>query len=339
MWARHSEGRHLNTSHITALPKAELHCHIEGAAKPNLVLAQANRYRVDASAHVDRERGYLWNDFTSFLSSYDFVASLFRAPEDYVRLTQAHFMNLAAQNCIYGEVFASPDHAARIGCSYVVLIDAIAEGINLAKAASGIEGRIIVTGVRHVGVEAVEEAARLSVVHPHPLVTGFGMAGDERSGHMKDYVRAFDIARDGGLGLTVHAGEFGGAQNVRDALDHLKVSRIGHGVRAIEDPDLVKRLADEAIVLEVCPASNIVLEVFTSFKTHSFPLLEAAGCVMTLSSDDPPHFHTSLTREYEIAGSHFGYGADKLLSFTRNAINAAFVDGETRKRLLEKLTG
>lgn len=326
-------------SHISELPKAELHCHIEGAAKPDLVIAQADHYRVDASTHVDRERGYLWTDFTSFLSSYDFVASLFRTPEDYVRLSEAHFMNLAAQNCIYGEVFASPDHAARIGCSYVALIEAIAEGINLAKAASGIEGRIIVTGVRHVGVEAVEEAARLSVAHPHPLVTGFGMAGDERSGKMQDFSRAFDIARDGGLGLTVHAGEFGGPQNVRDALDHLKVSRIGHGVRAIEDPDLVKRLADEAIVLEVCPASNIVLEVFPSLENHSFPGLETAGCVMTLNSDDPPHFHTSLTNEYEIAGNDFGYDEKKLLGFTTNAINAAFVDGETRKRLLEKLGG
>ncbi len=189
------------------------------------------------------------------------------------------------------------------------LIEAIAEGIYRARQATGIEGRIVVTGVRHVGVEAVEQAARLTVAHPHPLVTGFGMAGDERMGRVQDFKRAFDIARDGGLHLTVHAGEFGGADSVRDALDHLKVSRIGHGVRSIEDPDLVRRLADEAIVLEICPASNVVLEVYRDIASHPFPRLEQAGCVVTLSSDDPPHFHTSLENEYEIAATILAMGA------------------------------
>ena len=318
------------------MPKAELHCHIEGAAEPALVLAQAEKYGVDATPHVDIHKGYLWTDFTSFLKSYDFAASLFRSPEDYVLLSEFHYLKLASQNALYGEIFASPDHAARIGCSYTTLIEAIAEGIYRAREATGIEGRIVVTGVRHVGAEAVEQAARLTVAHPHPLVTGFGMAGDERMGRMADFKRAFDIARDGGLHLTVHAGEFGGADSVRDALDHLKVSRIGHGVRSIEDPDLVRRLADEAIVLEICPASNVVLEVYKDLASHPFPLLEKAGCVVTLSSDDPPHFHTSLENEYEIAATYFGYGREELLKITMNSLEAAFVDGDTRKVLLEK---
>lgn len=324
-------------SHTDNLIKAELHCHIEGAAEPHLVIEQAERYRVDVSAMVDPVKGYLWEDFTSFLQAYDFVASLFRTPEDYVRLTQSHYRTLARQNCIYGEVFASPDHAARIGCSYSTLIDAIAEGIELAKAESGIEGRIIVTGVRHVGVAAVEEAARLAVEYPHPLVTGFGMAGDERMGVPADFTRAFDIARDGGLELTVHAGEFGGAESVRQAMDHLKVARIGHGVRAAEDPALLERIAEEGVVLETCPGSNIALNVYPDFASHSFKILEKAGCRVTLNSDDPPHFHTSMNREYEIAANEFGYGAGKLNSFTRTALESAFVDGETRRRLLEKL--
>ena len=326
-----------SSRYINALPKAELHCHIEGAAKPDLVLAQAKLYDVDASPFVNLTHGYLWKDFTSFLAAYDFAASLFRKPEDYIRLSEAHFTSLASQNCIYGEIFASPEHAARIGCSYITLIEAISEGISLAKSATGIEGRIIVTGVRHVGAEAVEEAARLTVKNPHPMVTGFGMAGDERMGRITDFVRAFDIARDGGLELTAHAGEFGGADSVCEALDHLKISRIGHGVRAVEDTDLVKRLAQEQVVLEICPASNIMLNVFPSFDQHSFPALEKAGCVVTLNSDDPPHFHTTLTREYEIAAEHFCYDRENLLRFTKNAINAAFVDGDTRNRLLEKL--
>lgn len=322
---------------IQQIPKAELHCHIEGAAQPDLVLKQANKYGVDASDYIDPVRGYLWNDFTSFLKSYDFAASLFRTPDDYVLLTKNHFENIARQNSIYGEVFASPDHAARIGCSYNTLIQAIAEGIESAKTETGVEGRILVTGVRHSGVEAVTEAAKLAANNPHPLVTGFGIAGDERMHQPADFAYAFDIARDAGLGLTAHAGEFGGAQSVREALDHLKVTRVGHGVRAIEDPDLVARIADEKIVLEVCPASNVVLGVYGDYSQHPLRKLQDAGCIVTISSDDPPHFHTSIENEYAIAADQFGYNQGELVELTRNALQAAFVDGETRKQMLEKL--
>ena len=321
---------------IRSVAKAELHCHIEGAAEPALALVQAARYGVDVSARVDADRGYLWTDFTSFLETYDLVASLFRTPEDYVLLSESHYLNLARQNCIYAEVFVSPEHAERIGCSYHTLVTAIAEGMENARAATGIEGRMIVTGIRHAGAGAVEEAARLAVAHPHPLVTGFGMAGDERIGHPAEFAKAFDIARDGGLGITCHAGEFGGADSVEAALDYLQPSRIGHGVRAIENPALVERIAETGTVLEVCPVSNLVLGVFSSVEAHPLRRLYEAGCRITLNSDDPPHFHTTLESEYAVAGKDFGFDDNALLAFTRTAIEAAFVDGDTRKRLLEK---
>lgn len=322
-----------------AFPKAELHCHIEGAARPGLVLEQARRFGVDASAHVDGEHGYIWNDFTSFLAAYDFAASLFRTPEDYVLLARDHYTGLAQQGCIYAEVFASPDHAEHSGFSYRELIDAIARGIGEAKEETGIEGRIITVGVRHQGVETVEKAARLAAEYPHPLVTGFGMAGDERFGRPADFARAFAIAAEAGLGLTVHAGELCGPQSVREALDALKVTRIGHGVRAIEDAALVERLAAEKIALEVCPASNIALGVYPTFKAHPLARLHEAGCLVTLNSDDPPHFHSSIAREYEIAEAEFGFDRQTLGQMTLNAIEVAFVDGDTRRRLLEKCAG
>lgn len=322
---------------IQSIPKAEIHCHIEGAAEPQLVLAQAAKYGVDAMQYVSADKGYLWTDFTAFLKSYDFVASLFRTPEDYISLSESYFRNIARQNAIYGEVFASPDHAARIGCSYLTLIEAIGEGIHKAKQATGIEGRIVVTGVRHAGVEAVETAAKLAVGHPHPLVTGFGIAGDERLYKPADFAKAFAIASDGGLGLTAHAGEFGGPQSVRDAIDHLKVTRIGHGVRSIEDADLVQRIAEEGIVLEICPASNVALNVYDRIEEHPLGRLVEAGCIITLNSDDPPHFHTSLENEYAIGANVFGFDAATLAGFTANAIHCAFVDGDTRQQLLEKL--
>ncbi len=168
------------------------------------------------------------------------------------------------------------------------------------------------------------------------MITGFGMAGEERMHHPRDFVRAFDIARDAGLGITVHAGELAGWESVAAALDHLRPSRIGHGVRAIENPALVQRIAAEGIVLECCPVSNVVLKVFPDYASHPFPALDKAGCRVTLNSDDPPHFHTSIGREYAVAAQHWGYGEADLLRFTRNAIESAFIDGEMRARLLEK---
>ena len=316
--------------------KAELHCHIEGAVSPALAQSQAMLYGVDLSA-VIRGGSYHWSDFTEFLQVYDTVAGLFRTEEDYARLSHDYLTGLAADNCIYSEVFISTDHAERTGLSPHAYIAGLAEGMARAKAETGIEGRMIATGLRHEGPGAVERAARFIVENPHPLVTGFGMAGDERMHHPKDFARAFDIARDAGLPITVHAGELCGAQSVRDALDHLRPERIGHGVRAIEDPGLVARLADEGVVLEVCPASNIALEVFADYATHPFNALRAAGCRVTLNSDDPPHFHSSLAHEYRIARDHFGMDDAALTGITRTAIAAAFCDAETKARLLARL--
>ncbi|MBL1406226.1 MAG: adenosine deaminase [Rhizobiales bacterium] len=316
--------------------KAELHCHLEGTAHPELVVAQALKYGVKTEDYIDPNRGYIWKNFTSFFAAYDFAASLFRTPEDYVELTKDYYLRLAKGGAIYGEIFASPDHAKRLGCSHTIYIEAIAEGIQLAKERTGIEGRIIVVGVRHCGVDIVENAAKSAANNLHPMVTGFGMAGDERFGKVKDFAKAFDIARDAGLKLTTHAGEFCGPQSVEQSLNHLKVERIGHGVRSIEDLDLVKRLVDENITLEVCTMSNIALNVYPKLEDHPFKKLEQAGCKVTLNSDDPPHFHTSLKHEYEIAKKTFGYNDKALLGFTRNAIEAAFVDDETKKCLLAK---
>ena len=324
-------------STIAALPKAELHCHIEGAAHPELVQRLANKHGLDVSSVIGKDNTYLWNDFTSFLHAYDHASLVFRTPEDYRLLAYDHFSRLSEENCIYAEVFASPDIAVLMGIGYLEMINAIAAGINDARKESGIEGRIIVTGLRHLGPESVEKTADQVAANPHPMVTGFGMAGDERQFETEDFAGAFTIAADAGLGLTCHAGEFAGADNVRETVEHLNVTRIGHGVRAIEDDSLIARLAIEGIVLEACPASNIALEVYPSFEAHPFSQLAAAGLVMTLNSDDPPYFHTTLTREYALAQEYFGCSDDDLLGFTRNAVNAAFVDTATRARLHKRL--
>lgn len=318
------------------LLKAELHCHIEGAAAPELVIEQARKYNADWTPFI-KDGSFVWHDFTSFLAAYDFSADLFRSEDDYARLAEHYLTSLARDGAIYSETFTSPDHAMRAGLSPQAYTDALGEGMRRAKAKTGIEARMIVTGVRHVGVDSIEAAARFAAKCKHPLVTGFGVAGDERMGDFEDYVRAFEIAREAGLGITVHAGELMGWQSVQAAVDHIRPSRIGHGVRAIENPDLVKRLAESGIVLEVCPGSNVALSVFGSFADHPFPKLLAAGCKVTLSSDDPPYFWTSLKREYDIAEEHWGMDRKQLNAITRTALQAAFVDTATRKELLARL--
>lgn len=321
---------------IPLVPKAELHCHIEGAASPALVRKQAQKYGADISGFISGD-SYVWSDFTEFLVAYDGAASLFRSEEDYAQLAETYLGGIADEGAIYAEIFVSPDHARAAGLSTESYFSGLAEGIGRARAARGIECRMIIVGIRHLGAEAVEEAARLAASRPHPLITGFGMAGEERFGRVADYRRAFDIARDAGLGITIHAGELAGADSVRDALDVVHPARIGHGARSVEDPALVTRIAEEGVVLEVCPGSNLALKVFPSMEKHPFDLFLRRGVKVTLNSDDPPHFHSSIGKEYEMAAQTWGYDARQLTEITRTALEAAFVDEPTREKLLGQL--
>ena len=321
------------TSH---LKKAELHCHLEGAAAPALVLRQARKYGIDTSAFL-KDGAYVWSDFAEFIRCYDDVAAVFRTEEDYALLAETYLTELAGIGTIYSELTVSPDHGDRIGLGADGYISGISEGMRNAREKTGIESRMIVTGERHFGPDSVIAAAKYAARSDNPLITGFNMAGEERMGRVADYARAFDIARDAGLGLTIHAGEVCGAFSVSDALDIVRPSRIGHGVRAVEDPELVRRLADLGTVLEVCPGSNIALKVFPDFQSHPLRALKEAGVRVTINSDDPPFFHTSLEREYELASGVMGLSDDEINAMTRTAIEAAFVDDLTRQALFAKL--
>lgn len=317
--------------------KAELHCHIEGAAPPALVQKIAKREEIDVSSIIDAKGQYRWSDFTTFLSAYDLASSVFRRPGDYAQLSETYFRMLATEGAIYGEIFISPDHATSAGLSYRSYVEGLAAGLERAKAETGIEGRMIAVGVRHFGAASVERVAKEVVSNPHPLVTGFGLAGDEREGHPANFARAFRMAGEAGLGLTAHAGEFGGPESISAALDFLRVRRIGHGVRAIESPALVDRLAAERIVLEVCPGSNAALGLYPVLRFHPVNLLRRAGVRITLNSDDPPFFRTTLGREYSLTAKTFNWSQEDLRVFTRTAIEAAFCDKATKERLLARV--
>jgi adenosine deaminase len=324
-------------SEAQLLPKAELHVHLEGTAPPELTRRIARRNNLEIPpGTIGVDGHYLWDDFLHFLRVYDQAASVIRSAQDYRDITFEYLSGCAHEGAIYVELTASPDHAALAGLPYPDQIDGIAQGIDDARAASGIASRVIVTAVRNFGTERAEAVARTAAEHPHPYVTGFGLAGDEAGFPPAPFARAFEIARDAGLGLTVHAGEWAGPESVRGAMQ-LPVTRIGHGVRAIEEPELIAELAARGLVLECCPTSNVALGLYPDYASHPFPALREAGVKVTLGSDDPPYWAASIGGEYGVAHDEFGIGEADLRHITRTAIEAAFVDATSRQHLLTKV--
>lgn len=321
---------------LGAIPKADMHVHLEACARPPLARKMAAKYgeSIDDIIAPGGET-YVWDGFTGFLGAYSRVANLFRTVEDYAELTRTYCAELGAAGAIHAEIIIWPDHPERLGLSAEDYLDGIHAGIAM-HGEPEVLPRLLVTGVRHEGPEAVERAARWAAEHKSHLVAGFGLAGDERIGHPRDFARAFDIAREAGLHLACHAGELSGPDSVRAALDHLKPDRIDHGVRAIEDPNLVERLADEETLLTVCTGSNLALSVFPSLQAHPLRSLMEAGCRIALGSDDPPHFGTSIGHEYALA-HHMGLDRDALEGLTRTAIDHSIAEDWLKDRLRKRL--
>jgi adenosine deaminase len=323
---------------VVGVPLAELHVHLEGTATPALVGRLAARNGLDVPPGTIADDRFLWRDFLSFLQTYDRAASVVRTAQDYRDVTFEYLSTCAAEGAVYVELTASPDHAAAAGLPYAELVAGVAQGIDDARAAAAIESRVIVTAVRDFGPARAEAVARMAAAQPHAYVTGFGLAGDEAGFPPAPFARAFETAHAAGLGLTCHAGEWAGPESVRAALAlPVPVARLGHGVRAVEDPELVRELVERGTVLEVCPTSNIVLSAYRGYPEHPFPLLRDAGVRVTLGSDDPPYWQASIGGEYAVARREWGLDDAALLSLTRTAIEAAFVPDALRSTLLARI--
>ena len=320
------------------LPLAELHVHLEGTAPPELIrrLAARNGLSVPEGVFAAPDR-FAWVDFLDFLRTYDLAASVVRTAEDYRDVTYEYLVGCARQGALYVELLASPDHAASVGLTDEEHFGGIAQGIDDARAETGIEARILAVAIRNFGVAAAEAIARKLENDRHPYVVGFNLAGDEAGYPPAQFARAYEIASGAGLGCTVHAGEHAGAESVREALT-LPVTRMSHGVRATEDPELVRELADRGIVLEACPTSNVATGVFTGYETHPLRDLYEAGVKVTLGSDDPPYFGASIGGEYAVARERLGFEEGELRSITRTAIQASFADDALKRALLKRLT-
>lgn len=324
---------------MTSVPKLELHLHLEGAAPPAFIRDLAARKRVDLGRIFDAEGRYRWTDF---LRVYEAVSSVISGPDDYAQLLRIVLENAAEHGAIYVETFVSPEFCG--GADLVAWRDHVAALTETAAAmaAQGIDSRGIVTPIRHLGPDRARKsaicAAETAGVTGTGWIAGLGLAGAETIGKPQDFAWSFDCAREAGLGLTCHAGEWEGPQSVRDALS-LGVTRIGHGVRSIEDAALVRDIAESGVTLEVCPGSNIALGLYPDVPSHPIARLADAACRVTVSTDDPPFFDTNLGREYDRLADAFGWGEAEFGQMNRWAAEAAFCDEATRQRLLSKLAG
>lgn len=320
------------------LPKVELHLHLEGAAPPAFIRGLAQEKHVDLSGIFDAAGGYRYKDFWDFLKVYEAATSVLTSPRDFHRLTLAVLEESAAHGVVYTEAFLSPDFCGgRDLGAWREYLHAMEEAAASAERDFGITMRGIITPIRHFGPEKARETAICAAETAGDFITGFGIGGDEKMLTPKDFLWAFDCAREAGLRITAHSGEWGAPDTIRDTLVTLNPERLGHGVRAIEDLALVDELAERGTVLEVCPGSNVALGIYRSFRDHPINELDRRGVKVTISTDDPPFFHTTMSREYEELHRAFDWDEGQFARIARQSLDAAFCDADTKARIAKKL--
>lgn len=323
------------------IKKAELHVHLEGTISPELaqLLAKRNKLPFPKDLIDSDGKSYYSRDFMHFLSVFDTLADLIKTPQDYYDITFDYLRANALEDTIYVEMMYSPDHAEKAtGAPSIDNLQAIQQAIDDANAKHHIVGRIILTAVRHFGVDASIRVAKNYAKETVPCVTGFGLGGDELNFPPKLFTKAYQIAADSGLACTVHAGEFGPASSMVEALDNLPIQRIGHGVQVIHSPETMELIKDKNIALEVCPSSNIKLGLFKNMEEHPFPKLLEAGIKVSLNSDDPPFMSTTLANEYKMVQAAYNYSNETMHAITAMAIDCAFVDESTKNELRQKIS-
>lgn len=301
-------------SFYVELRKAELHLHLEGSVEPATLL------EIDPGLdHGMVAERYRYADFLGFLKSYAWITSFLRGPDEYALVTRRLLERLQAQSVSYAEINLSVGVMLWRSQDFGPIYDAVKREAD----GSGVRVNWILDAVRQFGVEAAQRVAELAAERVSDGVVGFGIGGDEARGPAELFTDVCAFARGKGLHLAPHAGESAGPESVWAAL-RLGAERIGHGIRSIDDPALMKHLRDHDIPLEVCISSNICTGVVGSLAQHPVRRLFDAGVPIVLNSDDPPMFHTTLAREYEIAATEFGFSESELRQLAANSFRYAF---------------
>jgi aminodeoxyfutalosine deaminase len=317
-------------------PKAEIHLHLEGSIDLDALLELRASHGESADAGTRRRLAALYRhqSFTDFLSHFRDVCAELRQPEDFALVTSRLAERLRRDNVRHAEVMCSVGIFARRGLPAADILDAVVSAAAAASGSGGPRIRFLLDGVRQWGPDGLAELVELAGGRERPALIGVGMGGDESSWPASDFRPVYDEARRRGLRTTVHAGEAAGPRSVWEAIEVLGVERVGHGIRAAEDRELVRALARQRIPLECCPTSNLSTGVVKSWDAHPLGLLHRAGVAVTVNTDDPAMFGTTLTDEWRILSRHLGLSSSEAAQVGRRTIEAAFLEEAERRELL-----
>jgi len=324
---------------LRRMPKAELHIHIEGSLEPELIFELARRNGVAlAYPGVEALRAaYAFTDLQSFLDIYYAGASVLLKEADFFDMAWAYFQRAAADNVVHAELFFDPQTHTERGVPMETVIVGLAHACRRAHAELGISSQLILCFLRHLSEEAAFATLEQALPFRHHFV-GAGLDSSERGHPPEKFARVFARCRELGLHVVAHAGEEGPPAYIWNALDVLKVQRVDHGVRCLEDPALVQRLAAERMPLTVCPLSNVKLRVFDNLNHHNLPALLDAGLCATVNSDDPAYFGGYINQNFvETFGALPQLGAPQAYTLARNSFEASFATPEQKARWVAQL--
>ena len=330
-------------SFIARLPKVELHVHLEGAVRPETLreLSQNKSWlkqKVGDWISERRAQHYRYGSFGEFLVAFGIMTLLLEKPEDYALAATRLSEWLAEQNVKYAEIIFSAGVVLWKKQSVGAVFEVAAGAAEEAEARTGVRVRWIFDAVRHFGLDHVREVLGWAARYRSRGVVAFGIGGNEERGPARLFADVFRAARDQGLHVVAHAGEACGPESIRDAVELLGAERIGHGLTAYRDPQLMAALRERRIPLEVCPSSNVATGLIARFEDHPLPKFLAAGLVVTLNSDDPAMFGTSLENEFLEAARCFGFSRETLTALCLNAARASFLGEEEKQKLCAEIT-
>ena len=330
------------TTFITRLPKVELHLHLEGAIRPETLLELSLnkgrlREKVDEWIAARRAQQYCYASFREFLVSFGIVSLLIETPQDYALITTRLVDWLAEQNVGYAEITFAAGVVLWKKQQVDAVFEAIAEAAQEAESRTGVRVQWIFDAVRQFGTDRAREVVHWAARYLSRGVVAFGIGGDEAAAPARLFPDIFREARDLGLHVVAHAGEACGPESIRDAVELLGAERIGHGLTATGDASVMALLRERQTPLEVCPSSNVSTALIARFEDHPLPRLMKAGLAVTLNSDDPAMFGTSLQEEFLRAARCFQFGRETLAELCRNSVDASFLSGKEKQALRERL--
>lgn len=326
---------------IRAVPKAELHVHLEGSVGAETLLALAAEHGVEPPAREPDgiRRWYRFRDFADFLERYFFACRLLRRAEDFQRIAFDYLLTAHRQGAVHVEFHISSSyHTQEVGLDWAVVLEGALAGCEQAEKACGISSMLIPDLSPHLGAASAHATLDQVLAQLHPRVVALGMGGPSDRWWSEDFTPAFERARAAGLRTVCHAGEHGPAREVSHAIEHFFAERIQHGIAAMADPEVVELLLRRRIPCDVCPGSNVALKAVADFASHPLPQMVAAGVIVTLGSDDPPLFHTDLISEYRTAWEHGGLDEPALLALARSSIAESFAAEDAKERWLSEST-